>query len=82
MSGKREWAGTAGWAGDAYRDKGQRQEDHRHQRQDLDIVALLNGAAALSHAAAREELLAQVGNLLAGAFVAFDGATHCQSGCQ
>lgn len=66
--------GGNGQLGDAEHggDKGERQEDHADHGEDLDVVALVNGAAGLLDGAPAEELVAQVLNLLARALVALE----------
>lgn len=54
------------------RDKGEGQEDHGDHGQDLNVVALVDGAARLLDGGAAEELVAQVFDFLARALVALD----------
>ncbi len=66
--------------GRTHSNKCQWQKDHRYSREKFNIIALIYGAAALAHAATREKLLAEVGDLLTRTLVAVRGLAEVVDG--
>lgn len=56
----------------SYCNESERQENHANHGENADVVSLIDGTSAFFNGASAEELVTQVFNLLAGAFVSLE----------